>query len=78
MSKNELSIVHVGKYGRRLTLNDGSKWDISPGDTSKTGLWYPTQRVIVKDSKSPVDSHILTGKGGHSTFCVSEPACSGR
>lgn len=38
----------VGEMGLRVTLDDGSVWEVRHGDSSKTALWYPTQRIIVK------------------------------
>lgn len=46
----ETSIARVGKNGRSVTLSNGTKWDISAGDTTKTICWYPAQRVSVEDN----------------------------
>jgi hypothetical protein len=36
-------IVQVQKYGTVLQLDDGSQWDIPPGDSTIAVCWYATQ-----------------------------------
>lgn len=44
----EYSVLKVSKNGNKVTLNDGSQWEISPGDSTKCCLWYPAQRIQIK------------------------------
>jgi len=60
MSDIEYSIMKVGKYGDKVTLNDGSKFSISPGDSTKCSIWYPTQRIIIRRTNNPVYEFTLT------------------
>jgi hypothetical protein len=46
----ENTVVEVRDNGRKIVLFDGSKWSVSEGDSVKTALWYPTQRIIIEES----------------------------
>ena len=48
------SIMKVSKYGETVTLDDLSQWTIRIGDSTKTSLWYPTQRISVIESENDV------------------------
>jgi len=52
----ESFITKIGKMGSPITLGDGSRWNISIGDSTKTICWYETMRVTVDES--PEDDHI--------------------
>lgn len=66
MSKNysglgaEHHIVHVRKSGTVLQLDDGSQWDILPGDSTLAVCWYETQRVVVEESNNDLYTYNLT------------------
>ena len=53
------TILEITEYGEEVTLMDGSKWTINPGDTSKTSIWYPTQRIKIEENKNDIYSHTL-------------------
>ncbi|MFH1994291.1 MAG: hypothetical protein ABIJ24_01140 [Nitrospinota bacterium] len=59
MTQHEYSILKVSKYGDKVTLNDNSKWSISPGDSTKCACWYPTQRIIIKETTDHVYEYQL-------------------
>jgi hypothetical protein len=44
----EHHILNVEDDGLVVCLNDGSVWDISVGENTKSILWYPTMRVVVE------------------------------
>lgn len=50
----ELSFRNYNENNLTVTLMDGSKWTINPGDLSKVICWSPTSRVIVKSNESPI------------------------
>lgn len=56
----EVHILKVGKDGLVVHLDDGSVWNISVGDNTKSICWYPTMRVIVEKSDSAIYPFILT------------------
>jgi hypothetical protein len=66
MSKNysglgvEHHIVNVRKYGMVVQLDDGSQWDIPPGDSTLAACWYATQRVVVEESENNPYPYKLT------------------
>jgi len=66
MSKNysglgvEHHIVRVRKYGTVLQLDDGSQWDIPPGDSTIAVCWYESQRVVVEESDNDLYPYKVT------------------
>jgi len=50
----ELSFRSCNENKLTITLGDGSKWNISPGDLSKVICWSPTSRVVVKKNESAI------------------------
>ena len=56
----ETSVLEVKNDGLKVHLMAGSKWSISPGDISKTIIWYPTQRIVVEESHDDIYTHFLT------------------
>ncbi len=49
----EHHVLEVGKDGLVVCLDDGSVWDISVGDNTKSVCWYPTMRIVVEENDSP-------------------------
>lgn len=48
----EYTIMNVAKNGLTVTLNDGSRYEIKIGDSTKTSCWYATMHIkIDKDSE---------------------------
>lgn len=46
----ETNVKKIHQDGIEISLMDGSKWRIkNMGDISKTILWYPTQRIKIKE-----------------------------
>jgi hypothetical protein len=66
MSKNygglgaEHHIANVRKYGMVVRLDDGSEWDVPPGDSTIAACWYETQRVVVEESEHDLYPYKLT------------------
>lgn len=66
MSKNysglgvEHHIVNVRRSGMVVQLDDGSEWDIPPGDSTMAACWYETQRVVVAESEHDLYPYKLT------------------
>ena len=60
MHETEHTISKVSKSGDKVTLNDGSKWSISPGDSTKCIYWYPTQRIQIQTINGLVYKYQLT------------------
>lgn len=51
--EREYTIMKVAKNGLKITLDDGSKWEISLGDSTKTSCWYETMHIkITEDSEN--------------------------
>jgi hypothetical protein len=50
----QLSFRSFNEKNLTITLMDGSKWVINPGDISKVVCWTPTSRVVVKENESPI------------------------
>ncbi|HXG50022.1 MAG TPA: hypothetical protein VNN77_01275 [candidate division Zixibacteria bacterium] len=46
----ELHITAVRNDGLIIELDDGSSWDVSVGDNTKSICWYPTMRVIIAET----------------------------
>jgi hypothetical protein len=44
----ETTILEVSDDGLEISLTDGSKWRVNPGDVSITSCWYPTQRIRIE------------------------------
>ena len=45
----EYSVMKIGENGSSVILQDGSRWQISEGDSTKTICWYPTMRVLISE-----------------------------
>jgi len=45
----EYSILKVTKNGLKVTLFDGSRWQINEGDSTMSICWYPTMRVCISE-----------------------------
>jgi len=48
----EHHISDVKKDGLVVCLDDGSVWDVSVGEHTKSICWYPTMRVVVEENDS--------------------------
>lgn len=55
----QTSVLEVKKDGLEVILMDGSSWSINTGDSTKTSLWYPTQRIEIEKSDSELYPYIL-------------------
>ena len=49
----ERHVLEVRKDGLVVCLDDGSVWDVSAGDNTKSICWYPTMRIVVEENDSP-------------------------
>lgn len=50
--EREYTIMKIAKNGLTIKLDDGSKWGIKTGDSTKTICWYaPMQIKIEEDSE---------------------------
>lgn len=47
--EKEYTIRNVAKNGLTVTLDDGSKWQISYGDSTKTSCWYETMHIKISE-----------------------------
>ena len=47
-----------------VELDDGSRWQIFPGDLDLTLNWKPETEISVTPSYEEVCSHVLVGGGG--------------
>ena len=56
----ETSVLEVKNDGLEVILVDGSRWSIDPGDSTKTILWYATQRIVVNQSSDDIYPYVLT------------------
>ena len=59
-SRPELHIVEVREDGMVVHLDDGSRWNVSVGDNTKSMCWYPTMRVVVEETDSALYPFTLT------------------
>ncbi len=51
----ETNVMKIHKNGMEISLMDCSKWRITHiGDTTKTILWYPTQRIKVNEDNDGI------------------------
>ncbi len=48
MAKHKSVLMEVSEDCERLSLMDGSEWEVSPGDMSTACTWIPTAEIIVK------------------------------
>ena len=46
-----------------VELDDGSRWQIFPGDLNLTLNWKPEAELMVADSDDEISSHMLVGDG---------------
>ncbi|MCC8945763.1 hypothetical protein H8A97_11800 [Bradyrhizobium sp. Arg62] len=46
-----------------VELDDGSRWQIFPGDLDLTLNWEPETDLMVLDADDEVASHVLVGSG---------------
>lgn len=53
-------VLKVGKNGSVVWLDDGSVWDISAGDNTKSICWYGTMRIVVEEKGSGMYPFTLT------------------
>ena len=53
------TILDVEDDGMTITLLDGRKFAINPGDVGKTACWYATQRIQVIAQKKGGYTHVL-------------------
>ena len=58
----ELSLISVDEDELTVTLSDGSEWRVKPGDASKIGIWYDTQRIVVSENDSDIYPYLLTNR----------------
>lgn len=56
----EHHVLEVRKDGLVVCLDDGSVWDVSVGEHTKSICWYPTMRVVVEENDSPMYPFTLT------------------
>lgn len=47
--EKEYTIRNVAKNGLTVTLDDGSKWEINIGDSTKTSCWYATMHIKIDE-----------------------------
>lgn len=59
-TRDELHVLEVKNDGLVVHLDDGSVWDVSVGDNTKSICWYPTMRVVVEEAASSTHSFTLT------------------
>lgn len=59
-TRDELYVLEVKNDGLVVHLDDGSVWDVSVGDNTKSICWYPTMRVVVEEAESSTHSFTLT------------------
>ena len=50
----EHHILEIREDGLVVCLDDGSVWDVSVGDNTKSVCWYPTMRILVDENDSPM------------------------
>ena len=55
----ESSVLEIRNDGTEVRLADGSKWSVTPGDSTKTGLWYATQRIKIEKSAHNLYPYVL-------------------
>lgn len=48
----EHHVLEVRKDGLIVCLDDGSVWDVSVGEHTKSLCWYPTMRIVVEENDS--------------------------
>ena len=60
MSDKEYSILSINGHRETVSLNNGKKYSISPGDSTKCITWYETQRVKVNKTQNHVYKFTLT------------------
>ncbi len=48
--------------GEKVSLMDGSVWQINPGDMPTVCTWIPTAEIKVSRNKDDVFDHTLTNK----------------
>ena len=53
----ETSVLEVKNNGLTVHLMDGSRWSVNSGDSTKTALWYPSQRISIEETN---EGFILT------------------
>lgn len=58
-TEKEHCILSIKNDGLVVSLDDGSVWNISPGDSTKSICWYSTMRVKVEESDSEIYPFIL-------------------
>jgi hypothetical protein len=51
--------------GRIVDLEDGSRWQIYPGDLDLTLSWKPDTELTVMPSDDQISSHTLVGGGAN-------------
>src|ERR1044072_8308062 len=47
--EHELLIRHIGRHGKRITLSDGSVWEIAEDAPEGAPPWREGQRVVILD-----------------------------
>jgi hypothetical protein len=55
----EHHVLAIQNDGLIVRLDDGSVWDVSVGEHTKTICWYLNMRVVVEESGDPVFGFVL-------------------
>jgi hypothetical protein len=53
-----------------VELDDGSRWQIFPGDLAATLSWKPETDLHLEQSRDPVNSHVLVNAADQSRVRV--------
>jgi len=62
--------IHAHAESHIVELDDGSCWQIFPGDLATTLSWKPETNLQLEPSSSPVSSHVLVNGTDHSRVRV--------
>ena len=54
------TLIEVSADCSRLSLLDGSTWEVNPGDMPTVATWIPTAELEIKRSGSGLYSHKVT------------------
>ena len=47
----------------KLTMSDGSKWSVNPGDITICCAWLPTSELVVKGNSDAIYNYTITNGG---------------
>lgn len=70
MPTDQATLLEVSDDGETITLLDGSRWSVDPGDISTAIVWSPTAPVELEKVEGATYTHLLTNQSNGSSVRI--------